>query len=135
MKRCIHSPSLKASLVARVLARWQACSSTVRDGGNAGEEVLRAGICEVFFGCERSACIPTQIRKSCTWSFVVYTRNLLSAEESGIVTRHPAHYQTYDIDGFTMHQTHLHSGSVIVPMPRLDHQATTTPGSKSCSYI
>ncbi|GBN87147.1 hypothetical protein AVEN_162152-1, partial [Araneus ventricosus] len=75
MTTYIHSPSLKARLVVRVLARWQACSGTVEDGGNAGEEFLRVGICEVFFGYERSACIPMQIRKSCTWSFVVCTRN------------------------------------------------------------
>ncbi|GBO03276.1 hypothetical protein AVEN_101054-1 [Araneus ventricosus] len=56
--------------MARVLARWQACSGTVQDGGNAEEEFLCVGICEVFFGYERSACIPTQIRKSCAWSFV-----------------------------------------------------------------
>ncbi|GBL95167.1 hypothetical protein AVEN_253506-1 [Araneus ventricosus] len=76
MTRYTHSPSLKARLVALVLARWQACRGTVQDGGNAGEEFLCVGICEVFFGYERSACIPTQIRKSCTWSSVVCTRNL-----------------------------------------------------------
>ncbi|GBM58750.1 hypothetical protein AVEN_183578-1 [Araneus ventricosus] len=65
MTRYIRSPSLKARLVALVLARWQACSGTVQDGGNAGEEFLCVGICEVFFGYERSACIPTHIRKSC----------------------------------------------------------------------
>ncbi|GBM43131.1 hypothetical protein AVEN_148698-1 [Araneus ventricosus] len=77
MTRYIHSPSLKARLVARVLDRGQACSSTVQDGGNAGEEFLCVGMCEAFFGYERSACIPKQIRKSCTWSFVVCTRNLI----------------------------------------------------------
>ncbi|GBN87893.1 hypothetical protein AVEN_211247-1, partial [Araneus ventricosus] len=76
MTRYIYSPSLKARLVARVLARWQACSGTVQDGGNKGEESLCVGICEVFFGYERSACIPTKIRKSCTWSLIVCTRNL-----------------------------------------------------------
>ncbi|GBL85324.1 hypothetical protein AVEN_222778-1 [Araneus ventricosus] len=72
MTRYIHAPSLKARL-----ARWQACSGTVQDGGNAREEFLCVGICEVFFDYERSACIPTQIRKSCTWSFVVCTRDLI----------------------------------------------------------
>ncbi|GBN56079.1 hypothetical protein AVEN_168127-1 [Araneus ventricosus] len=57
MTRCIYSPSLKDCLVARDLARWQACSGTVQDGDNSGEEFLYVGICEVFFGCERSACI------------------------------------------------------------------------------
>ncbi|GBN90847.1 hypothetical protein AVEN_90765-1 [Araneus ventricosus] len=33
MTRYIHSPSLKARLVTRVLAIWQACSGTVQDGG------------------------------------------------------------------------------------------------------
>ncbi|GBN03952.1 hypothetical protein AVEN_148790-1, partial [Araneus ventricosus] len=64
MTRYIHSPSLKVRLVARVLARCQACSGTVQNGGNAGEEVLCVGICEVFFGYERSACIPTQYGKA-----------------------------------------------------------------------
>ncbi|GBN86906.1 hypothetical protein AVEN_48359-1 [Araneus ventricosus] len=45
--------------MARILARWQACSGTVQDGGNAGEEFLCVGICEVFFGDEHSACILT----------------------------------------------------------------------------
>ncbi|GBN60786.1 hypothetical protein AVEN_252777-1, partial [Araneus ventricosus] len=76
MIRYIHSPSLKARLVALELARWQACSGTVQDGGNEGEELLRVVICEVFFGYARSACIPKPIRKSCSWSFVVCTRNL-----------------------------------------------------------
>ncbi|GBM25113.1 hypothetical protein AVEN_258670-1, partial [Araneus ventricosus] len=48
MTRNTHSPSLKALLVARLLTRWQACSGTVQDGGNAGEEFLRVGICEVL---------------------------------------------------------------------------------------
>ncbi|GBM94965.1 hypothetical protein AVEN_265276-1 [Araneus ventricosus] len=77
MTRYIHSSSLKGHLMACVLAIWQASSGTVEDDGNA-EEFLYVGICEVFFGYERSACIPTQIRKSCTWSFVVRTRNLVS---------------------------------------------------------
>ncbi|GBO15725.1 hypothetical protein AVEN_38024-1 [Araneus ventricosus] len=38
-----------------MLARWQACRGTVQDGGNPGEEFLYVGICEVFFGYERSA--------------------------------------------------------------------------------
>ncbi|GBO15880.1 hypothetical protein AVEN_132452-1 [Araneus ventricosus] len=58
MTRHIHSPSLKARLVARVLGRWQACSGTAQDGGSAEEEFLCVGICEVFFGYERSAYIP-----------------------------------------------------------------------------
>ncbi|GBM54993.1 hypothetical protein AVEN_82539-1 [Araneus ventricosus] len=86
MTRYIHSPSLKASLMAHMLARWQACSGTVQDGGNAGEEFFCVGICEVFFGYERSACIPTQIRKSYTWSFVVCTRNLVSVSISSCIT-------------------------------------------------
>ncbi|GBN14670.1 hypothetical protein AVEN_89832-1, partial [Araneus ventricosus] len=71
MTRYIHSPSLKSRLVARVFSRWQVWNGTVKDGGNAGEEFLCVGICEVFFCYERSARIPSQIRKSCTWSFVV----------------------------------------------------------------
>ncbi|GBO12660.1 hypothetical protein AVEN_124623-1 [Araneus ventricosus] len=57
MTRYIHSPTLKASLMARVLPRWQACNGTGKDGGNAGEEFLCVGICEVFFGYKRSACL------------------------------------------------------------------------------
>ncbi|GBM25800.1 hypothetical protein AVEN_188396-1 [Araneus ventricosus] len=40
MTRYIHSPNLKARLVARVLARWQACSDTVQDGGWIGHTFL-----------------------------------------------------------------------------------------------
>ncbi|GBL99200.1 hypothetical protein AVEN_140668-1 [Araneus ventricosus] len=59
MTRNIHSPSLKDRLVAPMLSRWQACSGTVQNGGNAGEEeFLCIGICEVFFCYERSVCIP-----------------------------------------------------------------------------
>ncbi|GBO35554.1 hypothetical protein AVEN_135865-1 [Araneus ventricosus] len=43
--------------MARVLPRWQACNGTGKDGGNAGEEFLCVGICEVFFGYKRSACL------------------------------------------------------------------------------
>ncbi|GBN01803.1 hypothetical protein AVEN_107705-1, partial [Araneus ventricosus] len=63
MTSYIHSPSLKARLEARVIARWQSYIGTVQDGGNTGEEFLCVGICEVFFGYERSACTSTEIQK------------------------------------------------------------------------
>ncbi|GBN52515.1 Rhombotin-1, partial [Araneus ventricosus] len=50
----------------RHCTRWRQCR----------RRVLCVGICEVFFGYERSACIPTQKRKRCTSSFVVCARNL-----------------------------------------------------------
>ncbi|GBL98449.1 hypothetical protein AVEN_185607-1 [Araneus ventricosus] len=52
----MHSPSLKARLVARVLARWQACSGTGQDGGNAGEEfsVLEYAKCSSVSSVQRA---------------------------------------------------------------------------------
>ncbi|GBN80988.1 hypothetical protein AVEN_65556-1, partial [Araneus ventricosus] len=49
MSRYIHSPSLKA-------ARWQACSDTVQDGGNAGEEfcVLEYAKCSSVTSVQRA---------------------------------------------------------------------------------
>jgi len=51
MTRYIHSSSLKAYLVARVYARWQA---TVQDGDDA-EDFWSVGTCEVFFGYKQCA--------------------------------------------------------------------------------
>ncbi|GBM21857.1 hypothetical protein AVEN_251789-1 [Araneus ventricosus] len=79
MTRYIHSPSLKPNLVARVLSRWQACSGTVQDGGNAGKSfcVLEYAKCSSVTSVQRAF-----LRKSCTWSFVVCTRNLTEGDEA-----------------------------------------------------
>ncbi|GBN53368.1 hypothetical protein AVEN_209211-1 [Araneus ventricosus] len=54
MTRYKHSPSLKSRLVVHVLARRQACSGTVQDGGNAGECLLEYARCSSVTRVQRA---------------------------------------------------------------------------------